>query len=144
MHNDIFPRNKFALNIKTRKIRIIFTSRFTGNCDVCKKDGVILAGTPTEASANIYISDEDYDIVADNPFWVAPDFEIACNNGYSHSAKGLSPTHRYVISTEKNKKGYKEEGTHFEEVLSRFVPNFVKVIKEKQLLLEKENGKKSV
>lgn len=77
------------------------------------------------------MTDEEFKAVAGiKPFYICGDFEVTCYSGYSHVAKGTSPSKKWIISTDIDPtKGYAVEGEGFESTLARFIPEFAKWLK---------------
>jgi hypothetical protein len=94
-------------------------------CGKCGKVQPILSGLPSILNVKIPLRERDVDAVAGVPVFIAGDFKVNCINGYAHIVVGLKNPRRFIVSLKPDyESDYYEEGSHFEEVLTRFILGF--------------------
>jgi len=114
-----------------REVRTIHVSstywKFVHPCKSCGKEGGTIAGVPTELDMRIPMTEEEHRKASNKAFYIGIDFEIDCNGGYSHIAKGLSKNgpNFYVSDSPGYKEGYFTEGESVEKALHKFIPYLV-------------------
>ena len=125
--------------IKKREMRTIHITsthyKFINPCETCGKEEGIIAGVPTEIDITLPMTGEEYFRASQKMFWIAIDFEIACVNGISHVAKGLSPKKQFIVSDEPGlRNGHYEEDESIEKVLHKFIPFLMEADRPRTLL----------
>jgi hypothetical protein len=105
-----------------------------GKCGTCGKGDVILAGLPTWYPVTMPLPADDLFVLTEKPFFMAGDFEISCNNGYSHTVTGLNPDARFIISELSNyEDGFYSVDSNFEKALLKFFLGYAQIIRRRQL-----------
>lgn len=126
--SDIGPEKPF------RTITVNFTNYLiTDKCTTCGKEKSILAGLPKSVTVRVKMTDEEFEAAHEKQFFTAVDFEITCNNGFSHVVQAVAKGsgNPYVVSdTPGLRQGYWEEGPSFEIALSKFIPRFAEMVKD--------------
>lgn len=120
-----------------KEIHIRTTTLFThpsweAPCSSCGKQDYILAGMPSSIWVSVPLTDEEHEYIVEHPFWMAGEFEVNCNNGFSHTVVGMKPKGKgWIITSEEDvfTSPVKAEGVWFEYVLSQFIPLYIEYIK---------------
>jgi hypothetical protein len=103
-------------------------------CKTCGKEGVILAGLPTYYTVTMPLPKDALNVLYEKPFFMAGEFEIFCNNGFSHTVKGLNPNPKFIISELSDYlDGFYAIEDNFEKALFKFFLGYAEILRGRKI-----------